>query len=169
MTKGRFLHVLKVKEIGFEIGRFYKIDKEKLELVSLLHDIAKDIPKKEMENIIEDKGIILDNIEKKEPGLWHGKIGAQLVEERFNIKDKEILDIIKYHSTGNVHMSLLFKILYIADYLETCPSWKIKNTSKKDIDASVKMVVKKKIEYVLKKDAFLHPRSVKLWNALKCL
>lgn len=164
MTKERFLHVLKVKEIAFEIAKFYNIDKEKLELVSLLHDIAKDIPKEEAKKMIKKQGIILDEIEKKEASLWHGKIGAFLAEERFNVADPEILEVIKYHPTGSPNMSLLFKLLYIADYLETCWDKKIKDIVKRDIDASLKMVVAKKIEYVLKKGSILHPRSVDLWN-----
>lgn len=166
MKKERFFHVLKVKEIALDIAKFYNIDKEKLGLLSLLHDIAKDIGKKEAEKIIENGKIILDEIEKKEPSLWHGKIGAFLVEERFNIKDPEILEAIRYHSTGSNNMSLMFKILYISDYLESCPSSKIKGASKRDIDASIKMVVAKKIEYVLKKGSPLHPRSVELWNSI---
>lgn len=164
MTKERFLHVLKVKEIAFEIAKFHNTDKEKLELASLLHDIAKDIPKEEAEGLIKKHRIILDEIEKKEPGLWHGKIGAGLAYERFGIKDPEILETIRYHSTGSPNMSLIFKILYIADYLETCSNPEIKDIAKRNIDASLKMVVSKKIEYVLKKGCLLHPRSVDLWN-----
>lgn len=166
MTKERLLHVLKVKEIAFEIAKFHNIDKEKLELASLVHDIAKDIPKEKAEKIIETEGIILDEIEKKEPCLWHGKVGAFIAEERFKVKDPEILEAIKYHSTGSLNMSLLFKLLYIADYLETCWDKEIEDVAKRDIDASLKMVVKKKIEYVLKKGSLLHPMSVELWNEL---
>ncbi|MEW6681094.1 MAG: bis(5'-nucleosyl)-tetraphosphatase (symmetrical) YqeK [bacterium] len=164
MTKERLLHTKAVKNIAFEISSDYNIDDRKLELASLLHDIAKDIPKEEMEKYIEKYGIVLDEIEKKEKGLWHGIIGAYIVEEKFKIKDPEILEAIKFHSTGKPNMNLISKLLYIADYIETCPDDKIIEEAKENIDLALKKVVKKKIEYVLSKGCLLHPRSIELWN-----
>jgi len=166
MTEERLLHVKETKRIAFEIAGFYNVEVEKLELACLFHDIAKDIPKDKMKSLIEKHRIILDEIEKREIGLWHGIIGEEIVKERFNIKDLEILEAIKFHSTGKANMSLLFSLLYIADYLETCPSDEIKEKAKKNIQDALKMVVAKKIGYVLKKGSLLHPRSIELWNSI---
>ncbi|MEW6482114.1 MAG: bis(5'-nucleosyl)-tetraphosphatase (symmetrical) YqeK [bacterium] len=166
MTKERLFHIQEVKRIACEISSHYNVDKEKLELISYLHDIAKDIPKDEMKSLIEKYKIGLDRIEKREPGLWHGAIGACMAKERFNIEEEEILNAIKFHSTGMANMPLLSKILYIADYLETCPDGDLLDRAKRDIEGVLREVIKKKIEYVLKKGSLLHPRTVSLWNSI---
>ncbi len=166
MTKKRFRHVKETLRIAEDISEKYSIDKEKIKQTALLHDIAKDIPKEKMKDLKEKYGIVWDSIEEKEKGLWHGAIGASIVEERFKIKDPEILEAIKFHSTGMPNMSLLFKILYISDYLETCTDKEIKGIAKGDIESVLKMVIAKKINYVLQKGSLLHPRTVSLWNSL---
>ncbi|MEW6102514.1 MAG: bis(5'-nucleosyl)-tetraphosphatase (symmetrical) YqeK [bacterium] len=166
MTKQRFLHIQEVKRIANDISHHYNIDKKKLELASLLHDIAKDIPRDEMKSLIEKYRIVFDRIEEKEPGLWHGVIGAFMVNEKFSITDPEVLTAIKFHSTGMANMPLLLKVLYIADYLETCPNGDLLERAKGNIDDVLKEVTKQKIEYVLKKGSLLHPRTVSLWNSI---
>ena len=52
------------------------------------------------------------------PALIHAKLGAYLAENEYGIKDREVLDAITYHTTGRPEMTMLEKILYIADYIE---------------------------------------------------
>jgi len=166
MTDERFKHALETARLCDILSDSYPINSEKLRLTALSHDIAKDIPKEEMERLIDKYGVVLDEIEKKEKGLWHGPVGALILREEFDIDDQEILDAVKFHSTGKENMSLYGKLIYIADFLETWPDKEFEDIARVDLDACLKIIAGKKISYVLKKGSLLHPRTVSLWNNL---
>ena len=84
--------------------------------MGLLHDITKNAPEEEHLNIFNSFDIILNDIEKKAFKLWHAISGAAYVENILKISDREIIDAIRYHTTAKADMSLLAKILYLADF-----------------------------------------------------
>jgi len=166
MTGERFDHTERTRDIALEIASCQIIDKEKVEITALLHDCAKEMPKDEMKRWIHKYSIVLDEIEEKEPGLWHQIVSAIIAERDFGVKDQEILQAISIHSTGDANMSLLAKIIYIADYLETWPNESMMQKAKEDIDLALREVMIKKINYIFNKSAFLHPKSVSAYNWL---
>ena len=96
----------------------YGADLEKALTAGLLHDCAKGRGVKEQIRYCEKHGILLTEAELAMPALIHAKLGAYLAEKDYGITDPEILDAITYHTTGRPDMSLLEKIIYIADYIE---------------------------------------------------
>lgn len=92
----RYRHTIGVMETAVELAKRYGADENKAKIAGLLHDCAKEIY----------------------PGLQHAPKGAELAKEEYGINDQEILDAIKWHTTGRPEMTLLDKIIYIADYIE---------------------------------------------------
>lgn len=170
MTEERFNHTEKTRDIASEIASCYDIDKEKVEIAALLHDCAKEMPKEEMKIWIYKYNIALDEIEEKEQGLWHQIVSAIIAKKDFGVKDQEILQAIRFHSTGDANMSLLAKIIYIADYIETWPDESIMQKAKEDIDLALREVMIKKINYIFNKSALLHPNSLSGYNwIIRCI
>lgn len=121
----RYLHTLGVAEVAEILGR--RIDEEYSEelrlgerarLSGLLHDCAKYYSDEEQIDLCEKYGIPLTQTERENPALIHGKLGAYIAEKRYGVRDKEILSAIRCHTVGKPDMTLLEKILYIADYIE---------------------------------------------------
>jgi nicotinate-nucleotide adenylyltransferase len=92
-------------------------DPEKAAIAGILHDITKDMPKDKQLILCEKYGIILDNLEIETPALLHARTGAELAKELFGVSD-EIYEAIRWHTTGKPDMSMLEKIIYLADYTE---------------------------------------------------
>lgn len=118
LKPSRLAHTLGVAETARELAACYGADVDKAYLAGLLHDCAKDIPDEEQVHRAKMAGISLSGQELQAPALIHAKLGAYYARERYGIRDVEILDAIRYHTTGRPAMTLLEAILYIADYIE---------------------------------------------------
>lgn len=116
LDEKRYYHSLCVADEAKRLSKKYGGDSDKAYLAGLLHDITKNASKEEHLKIFNDFGIILNNVEFKAQKLWHAMSGACYVENILNIKDSEIVDAIRYHTTAKANMSLLAKILYLADF-----------------------------------------------------
>ena len=93
-------------------------DLGKAELAGLLHDCAKNIPDKEQLRLCTKHKIPINEIEKKSPYLLHAKLGAWIARKKYEVDDEEVLDAIRWHTTGTEGMSKLAQIVFIADYIE---------------------------------------------------
>lgn len=114
----RYEHTLGVMYTAASLAMCYKADISKAMLAGLLHDCGKYCSGKEQFRLCGELNIALTESEKKMPALIHAKLGAYLAEHEYNIKDSDILGAVTYHTTGKPDMSLLEKIIYIADYIE---------------------------------------------------
>ena len=112
----RYTHSLNVAEEAVELARLYGGDEQKAYTAGILHDITKEIPHEEQLQIIREGGIILDDVQKNAPKLWHSVSGSVYVRTRLGIEDTDVINAIRYHTTGRAGMSLLEKIIYTADY-----------------------------------------------------
>lgn len=118
MDKQRYDHTKGVMYTAgcLAMANEYPIDKAML--AGLLHDCAKCIPGHTKIKMCEKYNLEISEIERKNPSLLHAKLGAYLAKDKYDIEDEEILMAIRSHTTGRPGMSLLEKIVYIADYME---------------------------------------------------
>lgn len=114
----RYEHTLGVMYTASSLAMCHGCDIQKALLAGLLHDCAKFCSSKEQIALCKEYKIRLTDSEKKMPALIHARLGAYLAEHEYRITDQEVLDSITYHTTGRPDMSLLEKIVYIADYIE---------------------------------------------------
>ena len=116
MSDYRYTHSVNVSKEAVRLAKKYGADTEKAAVAGILHDITKETPKEEQLQIMTDGGIILDNVQKNSSKLWHGISGSVYIRDVLNITDEDILNAVRYHTTGRAGMSLLEKIIFVADF-----------------------------------------------------
>ena len=117
MTSQRFYHSQCVAAEAEKLARRYGADPEKARLCGILHDVMKDTPPQEQLKILEKSGIILTVAQRRNRKLWHALSGAAYLREELGIADQEILGAVECHTSGKGGMSLLDKVLFVADYI----------------------------------------------------
>lgn len=118
LKKGRYIHTLGVEYTSVCLAMKYGANLEAAELAGLLHDCAKELPGKKLIQICRLKGEKVSKMEYQNPFLLHGKAGACLAKDKFGVDDEDILNAIRYHTTGRPKMTLIEKIVFVADYIE---------------------------------------------------
>jgi len=114
----RFVHTMGVAYTATSLAMRYGCDVSKAEIAGLLHDCAKYYSAEKMESLCKKGGIPITESERGNTALLHAKAGRVLAKTQYGIEDEEILDAIQSHKTGRPAMTLLGKILFIADYIE---------------------------------------------------
>ena len=115
MNEHRYEHSLNVAERAVFLAEKNGADAEKARFAGLIHDICKGIPKEEQLEIIKSAGIELDEDTLKSPALWHSVAGAVYCEHELGVTDKDVLNAVRYHTSGRGNMSILEKVVYMAD------------------------------------------------------
>ncbi|MDJ0626237.1 MAG: bis(5'-nucleosyl)-tetraphosphatase (symmetrical) YqeK [Candidatus Caenarcaniphilales bacterium] len=118
LSSGRFKHTQGVAMTAKDMANTYGANQEKAEIAGWLHDIAKEHKPKQLLEEAKTFKIKLDPVDIQSPHLLHARVGAKIAAKQFNIDDYEILDAISQHTLGKPQMSLLEKILFIADAIE---------------------------------------------------
>ncbi len=166
----RYEHSLRVMETAGKLAEIYGADRSKVKTAAILHDCAKYSSKIGLLKKIDDFDIILDNIWKNNLGILHGPIGAKVAEEEYGVSDVEILDAIYYHSTGRINMSILDKIIYIADYIEPKRNYPrietIRAMAFEDLNMSILMAMNDTILYLVENNRLIHPNTLEARNQL---
>lgn len=114
----RFIHTLSVAGTASSLAMCYGADLEKAETAGLLHDCAKCMDVRKMQKVCEKAGLTLSSFEADSGSLLHSKAGSVLAAEKYGITDPDLINAIRYHTTGRPGMSLLEKIIFVADYIE---------------------------------------------------
>lgn len=117
MSEERYLHSLGVEREAERLARRWGEDPEKAAVAGILHDCCKEMPLPEALQIVGQSAIIPDIDFREQPQLIHGYAAAELLG-RFGVRDREIEDAVRYHTTGRTGMSRLEKIIYLADLTE---------------------------------------------------
>ena len=159
LTKERYHHTLGVAYTAMAMAMKYNPQPDnsefmtKAELAGLLHDCAKCMDNNKKIKICNKHGISYSQIELENPYLLHGKVGAYIAHKEFDIQDEDILNAITWHTTGRPDMSLLEKIIFVADYIE--PARKpipeldlIRKLAFEDIDEAVIKILKNTLQYL---------------------
>ena len=104
LSAKRYQHTLNVRRMA-----------EKAALAALLHDTAKELPREEMLQILNDNAIMAENAQNRPSPVWHGICAAILAQTQWGVEDEEVLSAIRCHTTGKPGMSLLDEIVFLAD------------------------------------------------------
>ncbi|MGI6226700.1 MAG: bis(5'-nucleosyl)-tetraphosphatase (symmetrical) YqeK [Peptococcales bacterium] len=170
LSKARYEHSLGVAETARDLALFNQIDPFKAYLTGILHDYAKELTNQELIELGKSYNLISDEVELYEPELLHGPVGAVLIREELGINDIEILNAIRYHTTGCKEMDKLSQIIYIADYIE--PNRKfpgvdcIRDTAYTDLTKGVLLGLNSTIRYLLEIEQPLHKLTIEARNGL---
>lgn len=167
----RFLHTKRVKEVALELAKIHGVDQEKAEIAGFLHDCAKIRDKDELLKAAKENKLLLTKEMQKAPQIIHSHLGAVFAEEVYGIEDREILNAIKYHTTGRANMTDLEKIIFLADYIEPKRNFdgveKARELAKKDLDSAMYFALNNTLKFLVEKDSYIVLETVKARNYYK--
>lgn len=169
LPERRLKHSLNVSKCALKLSEIYKCDKEKAEIAGLVHDCAKYFTDEQIEDSIKRFNVELDPLEVNNIALSHSVIGSYVAVDIFNIKDEEIINAIKYHTTGKENMSLLEKIIYMADLIEEGRNFpRVEElrelTYSGRLEEALILSFNNTIKFVIDNNQLIHPRTVKARN-----
>ena len=162
----RYKHSMFVAEEARKLAKIYNEPVEKAYLTGLAHDIAKSFDNKENEKWIKRYDLDEKWLSKENEKLIHAEVGAVVAKEYFDFDD-EMCNAIKYHTTGREDMSILEKIIYLADATEEgreyCSTQYV-DIIKNDIDKGMVLISKWGLNHILEKDKIIHLDSIRCYN-----
>ncbi|MEH7414058.1 bis(5'-nucleosyl)-tetraphosphatase (symmetrical) YqeK [Neobacillus drentensis] len=169
LTEHRYQHTIGVMETAIRLAEKYGADAKQAEIAAIFHDYAKFRPKAEMKEIIESQDLpqdlLLYNTE-----LWHAPVGAYLVEKEAGVSDQDVLDAIRYHTSGRPNMTLLEKVIYLADYIEPGRHFpgveEVREIAKENLDKALVKAIQNTILFLLKKNQTIYPETFYTYNDL---
>ncbi len=169
-TQKRIEHSIRVKETALQLYKLWGGNKQVLVYAALLHDIARDLPIEKLIEIAEKNGYRIDKIEAENPIILHAPIGAIIAEKDFGITDKNILNCIKYHTTGRASITLNEAIIYLADFIEPGRDFedakKVRKMAFTDLKEAVIQETILNVAYLMVARVPIHPRTIEMFNSL---
>lgn len=172
LDKGRYEHTKGVMYTAgcLAMAHGYPIDTAML--AGLLHDCAKCIPNDEKIRLCKKNEIPITPVEYESPYLLHAKLGAYLAETEYEVKNPQILHAIKVHTTGEPDMSVLDKIIYIADYIEpgrdkAANLIKVRQPAFEDLDACMALILKDSLKYLSSRGGSIDPMTKMTYDFYK--
>lgn len=171
LTKERYVHTIGVIGEAEKLAKLYGADVDEARTAALLHDCAKCYSDKKIVDMCKEYDIILDKIMLNEPALAHGLLGAKLAENLYGISNSNILNAIAYHTTGRSGMTLLDKIIYVADVIEPNRNRQCAVDTRvlayENLDDAVISTLNSTINFNKRRGNIIHPFSYDALNDIK--
>lgn len=169
LSERRYHHSLCVADEAVRLAEKYGCDKEKAFYAGLLHDILKDTPGKEQLQLMAELGIIPTEIERSAPKLWHAMAGSEYLRQRYGLPE-DIVTAVRYHTTARAGMSLLEKILYLADYTSADRDYTGVEEMRRAVDVSVEAAMRQALVFTIEdlsaKQLPIHPDTFLAYNEI---
>ena len=166
----RFYHSLCVAEEAARLARRYGADPAKAYTAGILHDIMKDTDAETQQQLFNDYGVVLDNLELGSPMLWHARSGEVFIRHVLGFADENILSAVRYHTTGRANMSLLEKVVFVADFTSADRDYPdvdvMRQKANKSLDEAIRYGVEYTINSLKKAGRMVHPDTLELYDEI---
>ena len=170
LKESRYLHSIGVCETAVKMARLYGADEEKAYIAGLLHDCAKCFDNEVQIKMCKEYGIVLDEITLACPAVIHAPLGAAVARAEYGIEDEEILSAIRLHTTGGTDMTVLDKIIYIADMIEPTRAYngvdELRGIAFKNLNEAMFKALQSTLRFNIQKGTAIHPDTLSAWNSL---
>lgn len=170
LSTKRYHHSLAVMERGVELAKKFGADVEKARLAGLLHDILKDTGDKNLLQFLEDSDILLKSADYAALPIWHAIGASHYLKTVLDIGDEDVLNAVRYHATGRAGMSLLEKVVYLADLTSADRDYpdfkKTKALTDQSLEKGLLYSMKFLIKDLSKNNKMLHPDTIDCYNEL---
>ncbi|HAK72730.1 MAG TPA: phosphohydrolase [Sporomusaceae bacterium] len=176
LTSKRLRHSLGVSETARVLAERFGAQPEKARLAGLIHDCARELSNNNLLQMAKSFGIVISDVEMANPSLLHAPVGAYLAKAEFGIMDEQVLQAVKLHTTGGPAMTILDKVVFLADYIEPNRSFpgvdQIRNLAQTDLDQAVLAAYDQTLRFVIAQGGLIHTASVEgrnfmLLNSIK--
>jgi predicted HD superfamily hydrolase involved in NAD metabolism len=169
LDEKRYEHTLGVAYTAANLAAIYGANIKDAEIAGLLHDCAKCIEDEKKLSICMKHNITINSIEEKTPFLLHGKVGGFLAMRKYGIMDQNIINAIINHTTGRPNMTLLEKIIYVADYIEpnrkSLPNLNnIRKLAYEDLDKALLCILEDTLQYLNSTKEDIDPLTQKTYE-----
>lgn len=165
----RFKHTLGVVDTAIKLAERFGADPEKADTAALLHDYSKCWSKETLREWIVRRQLG-DELLQHGAALWHAFVGAEAVRVRLGIHDPDILNAIRYHTSGRPKMSLLEKVVCLADYIEPGRDFpglqEVRQQAEHDLDGALLRSLNNTILLLLQNNRKLYPLTIEARNDL---
>lgn len=166
----RYRHSICVADEADRLALKYNADRKKAYLAGLLHDVTKNNSPEEHLQIFHSFDIILSDVEKSSEKLWHAISGSVYIKEQLCINDLDIISSVRYHTTAKRDMSLLEKIIYVADFTAADRNYPDVEVMRQLADISLEDAIEYALCYtineLLERKAPVHPDTLDAYNYL---
>lgn len=170
LTPKRFHHSVEVCKEAQRLALLYGADVEKAKIAGLLHDVMKDTAPEEQEKVMQEHDVELTPLEAQAQKLWHAMAGAVYVRHELGIEDEDIIRAIRYHTTARAGMSLLEKVLYIADYTSAERDYPGAEEMRKAADISLEKAMHDALIFsitdLVERELAVHPDTLDAYNEI---
>ena len=168
LTERRFIHSLNVADSAKELALIYGCDPEKAYTVGLIHDCCKDeAPGLQLSYMLENN-LEMTDLEINEPKLYHAMCGSVYAKNEFGITDEDMLSAIRYHTTGRKNMSLLEKVVFIADFISAERDYNgvdvMREKAKRSLEEAIVEGLGFAIADLIERARIIHPDTVDAYN-----
>lgn len=172
LSKDRYKHTLGVEETAVKMAKIYGVDEKKASLAALLHDSAKELSKDQIIEMAVKEGWPISKLEEKQPKeLLHAPASAHIASQIFDIKDRDILQAITFHTLGNENMTPLEMIIFVADMVEANRSYpgveELRSLAYIDLKNAAKACLEHTLSFLNNKKVEIHPQTSKTYQSLK--
>lgn len=166
----RLRHTQCVVKEALRLAHRFHADPEQAELAAWLHDILKNQTKQSLLQMMDEYGIILSELERRSPALWHAIVAPDYCRCQLGIVDSQVLTAIRYHTTGRAGMSLLEQILYLADAISEDRDYPgvelLRNLAEQSLESAILTSLTSLLSHLLSQGLLLHPDTVAAYQEL---
>lgn len=163
LSDKRRVHTYGVASVAVCLARKYGADPEKAEIAALCHDLYRGVGKKKLNKYVEKLGLPPERY-RDNANLSHGKIAAYVMEHKLEISDPDILNAVRYHTTGRAGMSQLEKVIFLADAIEPGREYplvhELRRVAEDDLDKACMLSLQGTIRYVSQQGVYLDPDTL---------
>lgn len=164
LSTKRYVHSENTAKTAEELAIIYKVDKDKAFLAGLVHDCTRETDMEIQHNMIETLGIEIDKLTLVTKELLHAHTAEYVMKNEFNIYDEEIIAAVKFHTTGKENMTMIEKIIFLADVIEPSRSFPgvdyIRQLAMRNMDEAVLEAFDSSIKFLLGKRYLIHPSTL---------
>ncbi len=169
MPEKRWIHTVGVMETSVILAKRFGANSVQAELAAILHDVCKYWSIEQQAQLLIDQCLGGD-IREYNKELWHAIVGAYIAKTEYHIDDEEVLDAIRYHTSGRAHMTLLDKVVCLADYIEPNRDFpgvqQIRALAEHHLDKALLAGFDTTIEYLIQQNTQIYPLTIIARNDL---
>ena len=168
LTEKRYIHSLNVADSAKKLAKLYGYDEEIAYTAGLIHDCCKDTPAGLQLSYMLENGVELSEYELGVAKLYHSICGSVFVKKEFGIDNQDIINAVRYHTTGRKNMSLLEKIIFIADFISDERDYNgveiMREKAVKSLDEAIVEGLSFTIKDLIDQGRIIHPDTLDAYN-----
>lgn len=167
VSSKRFQHILGVEKSAIDLAQKNNYSLEKASIAALVHDYAKERSDQEFKEAIEKFNLPHDLLNWNN-FIWHGVVGAEFIKTELGIEDEEILNAVRRHTVGDIEMTTLDQIVYVADYIEEGRDFpgvkEARLIAAENLKAAVSFETKHTLQFLMENNKVIYPAAILTYN-----